>query len=218
MQRVRHTFSLLYSNNTTTVFVVVLLLLLVSCKEEKAKTTHAQIDLSKLPTMTTDSVSLLISDSGITRYKMVTRKWLAFDRAAEPYWFFPQGVYLERFDDAYRMESTVVADSAWNYKNKELWHLKGHVYIKNVKGDEFRTEELFWNQKEDRIYTDKYIEIQRPYTQLKGYGFESNRELTQYQILKPHDGKIPFNEEGSGNTTSPSQMAPSAVTPQTYTP
>lgn len=199
-------------------FVVVLLLLLISCKEEKPKMAHEKIDLAKQPTMTTDSVSLLISDSGITRYKMVARKWLAFDRVDEPYWFFPQGIYLERFDDAYRKESTVVADSAWNYKNKSLWRLKGHVFIKNVKGDEFKTEELFWNEQEDRIYTDKYIEIQGIYTRLKGYGFESNREMTKYRVFKPRDGKIPFNEEGSGNTSSLSQMPPSAVTPQTYTP
>ena len=59
----------------------------------------------------------------------------------------------------------------------------------------FLSDELFWDQKEEKVYSDKYIEIKRGETELKGYGFESNQEMTEYRIFRPHDGRIPFKEE-----------------------
>lgn len=59
----------------------------------------------------------------------------------------------------------------------------------------FLSDELFWDQKEERVYSDKYIQIKRGETELKGYGFESNQEMTEYRIFRPHDGIIPFKEE-----------------------
>ncbi len=195
----------------TASIVVMMLFSFFACSKEKTKFDSVKIDYTKMPTMNTDSVSILISDSGVTRYKLVTKKWLSYDRASEPYWFFPKGVFLERFDENYREESTVRADSAWNFRQKALWRLKGNVYIKNVEGDEFKTMELYWDEKNDKIYTDKYIEIKRPMTQLKGYGFESNRELTEYRILRPHDGRIPFSEDPNYTPTplTPNGTAPS---------
>ena len=56
-------------------------------------------------------------------------------------------------------------------------------------------EELFWDQKQAKVYSDKYIEIKRGALELKGYGFESNQQMTDYRILRPHDGKLPFEEK-----------------------
>ena len=51
------------------------------------------------------------------------------------------------------------------------------------------------DQREEKVYSDKYIEIKRGDTELKGYGFESNQEMTEYRIFRPHDGRIPFRED-----------------------
>ncbi|MDD2513756.1 MAG: LPS export ABC transporter periplasmic protein LptC, partial [Proteiniphilum sp.] len=151
-------------------------------------------DPEQVPTMITDSVTTLISDSGITRYKLVADEWKVFDKAAEPYWFFPEGIYLERFTPDFSIEATVVADTAWYYTRKKLWKLNKNVHVENMKGEIFDSEELFWDQENERVYSESYIVIKRGVTEIKGYGFESNQAMTDYRIFRPHDGKLPFDD------------------------
>lgn len=174
---------------------IVMLFFYTACGSTETETVDIQFDPETTPSMTTDSVTTLISDSGITRYKLVADVWEVFDKAEEPFWYFPGGIYLERFDSLFQVEATIYADSAWNYTDKRLWRLKGNVDIRNMQGEMFLSDELFWDQKEEKVYSDKYIEIKRGDTELKGYGFESNQAMTEYRVFRPHDGKIPFKEE-----------------------
>lgn len=175
--------------------MVVVLLFFISCKDRNENLVSFVYDPEVVPTMITDTVTTLISDSGITRYKLVADVWKVFDKAKEPYWYFPEGIYLERFTPDFSIEATVVADTAWYYSEKDLWKLKKNVHVENMQGEEFDSEELFWDQKNERVYSDKYIEIRRGVTEIKGYGFESNQSMTDYRIFRPHDGKLPFSDE-----------------------
>ena len=174
---------------------VVMLFFYSACTNKSKDLVNIKFDPEVIPSMNTDSVITLISDSGITRYKLEAENWQVFDKAKEPYWYFPKGIYLERFDSLFQVEAKILADSAWNYTDKRLWRLKGNVDIRNMEGEMFLSDELFWDQKAGRVYSDKYIEIKRGETELKGYGFESNQEMTEYRIFRPHDGRIPFREE-----------------------
>lgn len=180
---------------TIVLLAIVMLFLYTSCTNSEKDLVDINYDPETTPSMITDSVITLISDSGITRYKLETDNWQVFDKAKDPYWYFPEGIYLERFDSLFQVEATILADSAWNYTDKRLWRLKGNVDIRNMEGEMFLSDELFWDQKEEKVYSDKYIEIKRGETELKGYGFESNQEMTEYRIFRPHDGRIPFKEE-----------------------
>jgi LPS export ABC transporter protein LptC len=151
-------------------------------------------DPATVPSMNTDSSVTLISDSGITKYKLIAKNWKIFDKVPDPYWIYPDGIYMEQFDSVFNIEATVKADTAWNYTSKRLWLLRGNVYIQNRLGDEFRTPELYWNQDEGRFYSDKYIEVKKGLTETKGYGFETNQSMTAYKIYHPFEGKVPFSE------------------------
>ena len=179
---------------TISVIAIVMLFLYTACGNNDPEGFDIKYDPETTPSMVTDSVTTLISDSGITRYKLVADIWEVYDKAEDPFWFFPQGIYLERFDSLFQVEAKILADSAWNYTDKNLWRLKGNVDIRNMEGEMFLSDELFWDQKNQTVYSDKYIQIKRDETELKGYGFESNQEMTEYRIFRPHDGKIPFKE------------------------
>ena len=185
---------------TTIAAMVVMSLFFVSCKEKDENLVPFNYDPEQVPTMVTDSVTTLISDSGVTRYKLVADEWRVFDKAAEPYWFFPQGIYLERFTPDFSIEATVKADTAWYFSKKDLWQLKKNVHVENMRGEVFDSEELYWDQKNEKVYSDSYIEIKRGVTEIKGYGFESNQAMTDYRIFRPHDGKLPFTENPEGDT------------------
>lgn len=167
-----------------------------SCENNKQEIIDEPLDREKTPSVRDDSVTMLISDSGVIRYKVITQDWQIFDSSKDPHWYFPKGLYVERFDSTFHAEATLKADTAWNFTQRRLWQLKGHVFMKNTKGETFSTEELFWDERQQKVYSDKYIEINRPEKMiLKGTGFESNMNMTQYRIFRPDNTNLYFDEE-----------------------
>ncbi len=159
---------------------------LASCKDDAKSSVNFTYDRETVPTMTTDSVNMLISDSGVIRYRLIAKTWDIFEQAKDPHWFYPQGLYLEQFDSAFNVVVTVKADTAWNFTARKLWKLKGHVFVKNIVGETFSSDELFWNQQQQRIYSDKFVKIDRPdkgILQGKG-GFEANQQMTEYEFRR----------------------------------
>lgn len=194
---------------TTTLVVVVMLLLLftASCGKENKEVITVTFDPEKSYTMKTTDVSTLISDSGITRYRIVTKEWLVFDKAKEPYSYFPEGIYLEKFDSTFNVEASVKADTAYQWNKKGLIKLVGNVEIKNLNGDQFETSLLYWDQKEERVYSDQFIKIIQADGQvITGVnGFESNQEMTKYKIF--NSGATFLVNESAADSTKSNQPA-----------
>ena len=61
---------------------------------------------------------------------------------------------------------------------------------------------LFWDQTEEKIYSDKYIRIEEEDRIITGIGFESNQDMTQYKIFDSQ-GVFPVSES---TTTSDSTL------------
>lgn len=175
--------------------VVVLATLLSSCSLRPAQRPRPDgPKRGELPVLTTDSVMTLISDSGVTRYRIESPQWLVFDKTEEPYQEFPYGIYLEQFDEQMNVQASLKADYAHYDENAQIWQLRGHVHALNHKGEQFDTPELNWNQTEHRVYSDSAIHVTREKSIIEGVGFESNEEMTKYIILNP-TGVFPIDEE-----------------------
>lgn len=162
--------------------VMIMSFLYFSKSGEKKALGTAITERDSLPMMNTLGVTTLISDSGITRYRMTTEEWNVFDRKVPSFWAFEKGVYLEQFDSVFNIEASVKADTAYFYDKEQLWKLIGHVDIQNRKGERFNTELLFWNQVTRKIYTDKFIRIKQPDRTIDAYGFDSNEQMTVYTL------------------------------------
>lgn len=138
-------------------------------------------------------VTTLISDSGVTRYRIKANTWLVFDKADTPYWEFPDGIYLEKFNVDLEADATVKADYAYYNESAQRWTLKGNVEAINLEGEKFETPLLFWDQKTESVYSDSAIVITRENSIIKGVGFQSNQEMTNYTIQHP-TGVFPIKE------------------------
>jgi LPS export ABC transporter protein LptC len=176
---------------------VMLFMICPSCKKEKTDTIANFADRKAVPAMYFDSVTMLISDSGRIRYKVIAQTWKVFDQADEPYWYFPEGVYFERFNDSLEVESIVRGDTARYFTEQELWELKNDVLVKNLSGEQFETNLLYWSQQKHKVYSDSFIRIQQADQILTGYGFESNESLSKYKIFKIK-GVFPLDVEEDG--------------------
>ena len=195
---------------TTIVWIVVMLLLCnTSCNKEKKEVVDVSFDPETTYTLRTTDVSTLISDSGITRYRLNAKEWLVFGKAKDPYWYFPKGIYVEKFDTLFQSEASIQADTAYNYEKKSLWKLVGNVKIESLEGTRFETSLLYWDQKEEKIYSDKYIRIEEEDKVITGIGFESNQDMSQYKIFDSQ-GVFPVSE--SANDTISETVSLDSVT------
>lgn len=167
---------------------------LSGCKEDGKLGVASRIDPTKMPTMSTVNVSTLISDSGITQYKIVSPLWNVYDEVDTPYWTFPKGIYLQKYDRSFKVVATVAADSAKFYRLQNLWQLDGNVELTKVPSELFLTQQLFWDQRRHRLYSDSFIHIETPERMLEGLGFESDERLTRYSISRP-TGIFPVPED-----------------------
>ena len=154
----------------------------LGCKRRDVRlTTRAQKERKEMPALLANDVNTLISDSGVVRYRI---------KAA---WEFPDGIYLERFDVELNPNATIEADYAYYNEPAQLWQLRGNVKAVNLEGEQFETPLMFWDQKEESVYSDSSIVITRESSIIKGVGFRSNQSMTQYTILRP-TGYFPIEE------------------------
>ena len=160
--------NIVYHKNASITIVLgamVMLLLFSSCSGKK----------KELGDAITERDSMAVMD---------TEEWLVFDRKNPPYWAFEKGVYLEKFDSIFQVEASIKADTAYFFNKEELWKLMGNVHIQNLKGEQFDTELLYWDQRAQRIYSDEFIRIEQPDRIITGHGFESNQQMTVYTIRR----------------------------------
>lgn len=197
--------NLSYKNMSITITfgVMVMLLLFPSCDGNKKTMGAAITERDSLPVMNTMGVTTLISDSGVTRYRIKTRQWLVYDRKVPSYWAFEKGIYLEQFDSIFNIEASIKADTAYYYDKEKLWKLMGNVAIKNRKGDRFNTELFYWNQVTQRVYTDKKVRIQQPDKIVYANGMDANQEMTQWQLHSVNDSELELDEKKTQVSPAP---------------
>ena len=183
--------------------LAVMLLLFVaiasSCSNTKKETVSILFNAETSYTMRATDVHSLVSDSGITRYRFKTKEWLIFSKAKEPFWKFPQGAYVEKFDSLFKTQASIVADTAYYWDKKGLWKLIGNVVINNQEGEKFNSELLYWDQKKEKVYSDTFIRIEQKDKIITGLGFESNSDMTNYKIFKTQ-GIFPVEEKATQKT------------------
>lgn len=176
--------SYIIKNLTTTFFVVVLLFGGVSCKKDVPDKIKAVKNRTTLPKMHSQEVTTVISDSGITKYRIYTKQWDVYDKTTEPFSDFPKGIHFEKFNEDLVVDANIHANKAKYYERKRLWDLRGKVRAINLQGEMFETEHLYYDQMQGRIYSDTVIKITQKTKIFTGVGFESNQEMTKYSILK----------------------------------
>ncbi len=159
-----------------------LLILPIACTSD-APPMGPQVECrDSLPVMATRGVSKLISDSGIVRYKIISEEWLVYDKTVPQRQYFPKGVYLERYDDSARVNLYITADTAYCF-DQYLWKLRGRVVMNDhAKQVVYSSEELYWDMREHKFYSNAPMTLQEPDRLIRGNWFESDEQMKQYKV------------------------------------
>jgi LPS export ABC transporter protein LptC len=166
------------------VFILLLLLLLTACENDIEKINMLNTG-GDYPDVKGQDIEVIYSDSAKVKVQMFAKELNQFNRAEKPYSEFPQGMKVYFFDDSMEIESEIHANYAIYYNDEKLWHAKGNVIAENHRtGERLDTEELFWDEEKEEIYSDSYTRIVNENGTFYGQnGFRSNQSLTEYTLI-----------------------------------
>lgn len=175
--------------------------IIFGCTGGKHEGPAEAVEGDEIAAMVTHNVTMLISDSGVTKYRAITPLWVRFgEEAKEPYQYFPEGIQFEQIDSMFEAKETIVADTAYNWENKQLWHLIKNVRVTSISGELFLTNDLYWDMRSHKVYSDSFIHIERQQNIIEGYGFTSTDDFAKYEIRQT-SGIFPAREQPNQSAT-----------------
>ncbi len=173
------------SSIQTSVFWIIgsILLLHASCKNDLKKI-HQTIDRSMLNTERADSVTIIYSKEGITKAQLFAKTFNHVQDAKPPYIEMKNGIKVLFYNDSMNLQSTLLAKYGRYFEQSGNVLVRDSVVVYNIKKEQLNTEELIWNEKLQKFYTDKFVKITTPTQIIYGNGLESNLNFSDYTILK----------------------------------
>lgn len=135
------------------------------------------------PVSTTIGVNPFVyKDSGRVTSKFITPLLEDFsNRVEHPYNRFPNGITLVSYSNNGLDSITIKGDFCLTYTKTLISILKGNVEIFNhTDQSKLLTEELFWDQNTDYLFSEKKFTLTSPDNVINGIGFESKKDLSKF--------------------------------------
>lgn len=192
-----------------------LLASLLACNQPKEHTAPAILARDSVATMTSYGVNTLVSDSGVIKYKIVTERWEVNQNVNPSRWIFDKGLFLEQFDEKFHVQSYIQCDTAYYFDTKRLWELRGRVRILTKDGLRFSSEELFWDENQHELYSNRFSRLVTPDRQLQGSYFRSDERMTKYYVSNTKGSFEKGDIDKSPSDTASTTSRPSADTTST---
>lgn len=142
-----------------------------------------------------ENTSMLYSDSAIVRVKVDAAKLIRHLDAQSPWWEYPEGMYVEFYNDRGTKNGQITANYGLRYEQKNQVILQDSVVWLSTNGEKLESEELIWDDQKHIVYSDKWVKITQPGKDIVySYGFEANEDFTHWK-LKTMEGSLKFDSE-----------------------
>ena len=170
--------------NSRVGFLLFLVVLLGGC-ENDIERINMLTDESESATIQGTNIKVIYSDSAKVKIQVLAPVYKQYPTAERPYMEFEEGLEVFFYDDSAKIESEIKADYTIYYMEEALWHATGNVVAQNFEnGDALYTDELFWDEKEELIYSDSYTRVISEENTLYGKkGFRSHQNLSNWQLI-----------------------------------
>ncbi|MCH4553568.1 LPS export ABC transporter periplasmic protein LptC [Aestuariibaculum lutulentum] len=130
-----------------------------------------------------EHINLKYTDSGRVTANLLSAKMLDYSNRDFPFNEFQDGITLYLYDENNK-KSTVVADYAIVYGKTDLIDLQGNVVITTVDNRELKTNQLYYDQKKEWLFTNKPVTFASEVDIINGNGFDSNSKFTNAEVLE----------------------------------
>jgi LPS export ABC transporter protein LptC len=155
------------------------------------KTETAKPQIYDGPISEAENVEMLYSKDEKVTVKIKAKRASEFQSGDR---HFPEGLFIEFYEEDGSVKSTLSANTAYYYKSENKWKGLGKVEVRNLdKQEQLNTEELFWFPATKKINTDKFVTIRNGAEVIYGTGLDALQDMSEYKILKP-EGEFTIDE------------------------
>ena len=158
-----------------------------SCKGKLGEA--AALDLSETPVQTVADMFIVQTENSGLQMRAEAPLMEKYERDTLSYELFPKGFHVYGYTDEGLLETRITSDNARHLKyndGRESWEAFGNVVVQNlIKQETMETDTLYWDQKEEKIYTHCYVKMYSPQGFMQGYGMESDQRARDSRIFNP---------------------------------
>ena len=158
-----------------------------SCKGELGEA--REVSLEDTPVQTVQNMFIVQSKNGVIQMRAEGDIMEKYEKDSLSYELFPEGFSVYGYTDDGLLETRIVADNAIHKTytdGRESWEAFGNVVVTNlIKQETLETDTLYWDQKNERIYTHCYVRMYSPDGMMQGFGMESDQRARNNIIFNP---------------------------------
>ncbi len=159
-----------------------LILSFCSC-EEKIKPSISPAAISRdVPTQESWNATITFTDSG--RVTGILRAGHIADFAEKKLTRLDSGITVDFYDEHQRHTSVLTAKRGVVNDFTHDFEAHENVVVVSDSGTTLRTQDLFWDNRLQKIHTPAFVDIASPTEQIQGQGFESDQSLKHYTIIQ----------------------------------
>lgn len=134
------------------------------------------------PTQIAENFVTSYTDSALLQVRMEAPLMKYYGKMENPYSDFPEGVIVYFYDGQDQPSGHISANFGRYYEADHLWEVRDSVVALNEKNELLETELLFWDERKELIYTDKFVKITQQDQIIRGYGLESDPRFYKWTI------------------------------------
>ena len=180
MKNITHTLKMI-ATATAVAFVV------YSCKGKLAETDLVRE--GEIPIQSVDDMFIVQTENSIIKLRAEAPLMERFENDSSSYELFPKGIAVYGYTEEGKLETQIIADNAKHLKFKdgrETWSAFGNVVVTNLINQEImETDTLYWDQKNEKIYTHCYVRLYSPDGFMQGYGMQSDQRARDTELFNP---------------------------------
>ena len=176
-------------------FIGVIFIFISSCTTKLEELKKFGFEEEKYSDFSVRDLESTYSEHAHVKLKISAPVVSKYSEKEDSYYEFKKGILLTFYNPDLSIETGLSAEYAIYYDKKNIGRAEKNVVITNKKGSILRTEELFLDEKNQKIYTQKPVSItDADGSEIHGKGgFESNMSFTVYEFTDVR-GKVPFLE------------------------
>jgi len=169
---------------TKSIAVLMSMAMLFSCNNDMRNLQQLSIQ-KKFPQGEAFDFKLVYTDSTKVVAVVTSKLNKDFTNQRMPYSEFPEGVKVEFYDQA-RHKNIVEANYGIIYPSSDMVELRDNVVLTTYDGKKLKTSQLFWDQKEDWIFTDREFSFtdETKGTVTNGIGMDFDKKFSTVKAHK----------------------------------
>lgn len=174
---------------------VFILITAAACRQE-APELLPEVVLNNSNLELLEEVEILYSDSAQVKVRVTGPVMYYHTDPSDPRQEFPDGVEVVFLDRNRQIVSRLTAKYAIRRESMGLIVVRDSVVWQSNAGERLTTDEMTWDERRQKVFTDRFVVITRPEEILYGRGFEADQDFSNI-TMKAVEGRVQVEDQGA---------------------